>query len=126
VLVYGADGVSFHGTDGSQLTVRYSELAAVLCYPDGALQLISSEAASVMIEPTLWHSGQHICSEILQHVPEHLLIDQGSRPVESIPMPTTTAWQRFREVIKVSPTMGWILLWIVFSLILSIIRYLME
>ena len=100
VLVYGADGVSFHGSDGSQLTARYSELAAVLCYPDGALQLISSEAASLMIEPTLWPSGQGICNEILEHVPEQLRIDQGSRPAESIPMPTTTAWQRFRARIK--------------------------
>ena len=100
VLFYGADGVSFHGSDGSQLTARYSELAAVLCYPDGALQLISSEAASLMIEPTLWPSGQGICNEILEHVPQQLRIDQGSRPAEASPCPPRRHGNDFVRTLK--------------------------
>ncbi len=79
-----------------------------------------------MIEPTLWHSGQHICNEILEHVPEQLRIDQVPRPAESIPMPTTTAWQRFRARIKGLPSWSVIVIWIVFALILAIMRYFME
>jgi hypothetical protein len=95
-LVYGPDGVSLVWPDGSHRTVRYSQLAAVLSYDDGGLNLIGFDASGIMVEPTLWRDGPSICRKIHQHVPEHLLIDQGSRPAEAIPKPTTTAWERFR------------------------------
>jgi hypothetical protein len=130
VLVYGPEGVSLLWQDGSHYTVRFSELAAVLYYKDGALQLIGSDAASIVVEPTLWRSGQGICNEILKQVPAQLRIDQGSRPADSIPVPTTTAWQRFRAETKGLPYWVWIIIanciWIIFSLILSIISHNMK
>jgi hypothetical protein len=100
-LVYSPDGVSLLLPDGSHYTVRFSELAAALCYEDGGVHLIGSDAVSIMVEPTLWRDGQNISSRIREQVPEHLRIDRGPRPADTIPKPTTTAWQRFREKFNV-------------------------
>jgi zinc protease len=95
-LVHGPDGVSIIWPDGSHSTVRYSELAAALCYEDGGVRLVGSDASTVMVEPTLWRGGPSICRKIREQVPAHLLLDQRSRPAHTIPKPTTTAWQRLR------------------------------
>jgi hypothetical protein len=100
-LVYSPDGVSLLLPDGSHSTVRFSGLAAALCYEDGGVLLIGSDAVSIMVEPTLWRDGQNISSGIREQVPEHLRIDRGPRPADTIPKPTTTAWQRFREKFNV-------------------------
>jgi hypothetical protein len=98
-LIYGFDGVSFLWADGSHSTVRYSDLAVVLCYEDGGILLVGNDAASVMVEPTLWRDGKYICSKIREQAPAQLVIDQYPRPTDTIPKPTTTAWQRFRASI---------------------------
>jgi predicted Zn-dependent peptidase len=114
VLVYSPEGVSVLWTDGTHTTVRFSELAAVLSYEDGCLLLIGSDRWQITIEPTLWRNGTAICSEILEQVPEQLLIDQGPRPANAIPQPTTTAWQRFRTryityiLVVILPIIFWI------------------
>ncbi len=95
-LVYGLDGVSLLWPNAAHATVRYSELAAALCYDDGCVCLIGSDATAVTVEPTLWRDGQRVCRKILERVPAHLLLAQGSRPADAIPKPKTTAWQRFR------------------------------
>jgi len=95
-LVHGPDGVSMLFPNGSHCTVRYSELAAALHYDDGCVCLIGSDAATVTVEPMLWHDGQNVCRTIRERVPAQLLLDQHSRPANAIPKPTTTAWQRFR------------------------------
>jgi hypothetical protein len=95
-LVHGPDGVSMIWLDGTHCTVRYDELAAALHYDDGCVTLIGSDAATVAVEPTLWPDGQRLCRTIRERVPPHLLLDQLSRPLTSIPKPSTTAWQRFR------------------------------
>ncbi len=95
-LVYGPDGVSLLWPDATHCTVRYSALAAVLYYEDGGVRLIGSDATVITIEPTLWRDGQRICRKILERVPEHLLLTQGSRSADAIPGPKTTPWQRFR------------------------------
>jgi zinc protease len=95
-LVYGPDGVSVVWPNGSHGTIRFSELAAALSYEDGCVQLIGYDATWVAVEPSLWRDGPGICRQIRAHIPEHLLIDQGTRAADVIPKPTTTAWQRFR------------------------------
>jgi len=95
-LVHGPDGVSVLYPDGSHRTVRYSGLAAALYYEDGCVCLIGVDAATVTVEPTLWHGGKSICHQIRERVPAHLIVDQRSRPADAIPKPATTAWQRLR------------------------------
>jgi zinc protease len=128
VLVYSSDGVSVCSPDGSHHTVRFSELAAVLSYEDGGLLLIGTDGWTVTIEPTLWRNGMAICSKILEQVPEQLLIDQGSRPAQAIPQPTTTVWQRLRAhylsgvrslyeiIVFIVPIIFWIIRVILISL----------
>ncbi len=128
VLVYSPEGVSVFNPNGSHTTIRFSELAAVLSYEDGCLLLIGSDRWEITIEPTLWRNGTAICSEILEQVPEQLLIDQVPRPANAIPQPTTTAWQRFRTryitnglvmlfiLVVISPIIFWIVRAILISL----------
>ena len=126
-LVYGSDGVSLLQPDGSHHTVRFSELAAVLSYEDGGVHLIGSDAAYLMVEPTLWRDGQSICSMVREQVPEQLLIDQGSSPADTIPKPTTTTWQRFRETFNFGQQIDKrIMIWIIVLVILQIIRMFLE
>jgi hypothetical protein len=73
-LIQGPEGVSIRWPDGTHRTVRYADLAAVLRYEDGGL----------------WD----VLHEVTARLPEHLLLDQGSRDAGSIPRPTTTFWQR--------------------------------
>ena len=95
-LVYGSDGVSVIWPSGLHFTVRYSQLAGALYYDDGCLCLISSDATTVTIEPSLWQNGQNICRKIREQIPHHLLLKQQPRPTSAIPKPRTTAWQRFQ------------------------------
>ena len=85
-LVYGPDGVSVVFADGSHCTVRYSHLAAALKYADGGVRLIGSDAATVMVEPTLWQDGRDACYRIMQRVPADLLIAYPARPAQAIPV----------------------------------------
>jgi hypothetical protein len=97
-------------------------LAAVLCYEDGGVHLIGSDAAAVMIEPTLWRNGTAICSEILEQVPEQLLIDQGPRPANAIPQPTTTAWQRFRARYLSGDWIIYLIIFLILPIVFQIVR----
>ena len=65
-LVYGSDGFSLIWPDHSNITIRFSELAAALCYEDGGLHLIGSDAVEIMVEPALWRDGVSICRKIRQ------------------------------------------------------------
>jgi predicted Zn-dependent peptidase len=95
-LVHTQEGVSVKWPNGSHNTILYSNLAAVVQFEDGCIHLVGSNANWIAIEPTLWRNGAAICKEICKQVPPHLLIENGSRPPDQIPKPTTTAWQRFR------------------------------
>lgn len=95
-LLYGPEGVSVVLPKGTHYTVRYADLAGALHYEDGCVQLISSDATSIVVEPTLWHGGQNACRQIYAQIPPHLRLDHPARPTNAIPKPTTTAWQRLR------------------------------
>ncbi len=98
-LVSAPQGVSLVWPDGSHVTVRYAELAAALYFEDGCITLIGADAAAITIEPTLWRDGKNLCRAVRERVPAHLLLPQGSRSVEAIPRPETTAWQRLRATL---------------------------
>lgn len=95
-LVHAADGVGVRSDDGSQVTVRYSQLAAALTYEDGCVCLIGYDGAMVTVEPTLWRNGARVCREILERVPDDLLLDRGSRSMDAIPKPSARALRRSR------------------------------
>jgi hypothetical protein len=67
-----------------------------------------------------------ICGEILEYVPEQLLIDQGSRPAEAIPQPTTTAWQRFRARYLSGDWIVYLIVAIILPIIFRIVRAILE
>jgi predicted nucleic acid-binding Zn ribbon protein len=97
VLIHGPDGVSVLWPNGWYTTVRYSGLAAAVCYEDGYVRLMGHDAAMVIVEPTLWRDGENVCREIRESVPEHLLLNHGARSIGTIPRPTANAWQRLRS-----------------------------
>jgi hypothetical protein len=94
LLIHGSDGVSVLWPNGWHISVHYAELAAALHFEDGGVRLIGRDSSSVVVEPTLWHNGARVSREILERVPEDLLLNLGFRPAEAIPKPTTTALQR--------------------------------
>jgi hypothetical protein len=50
------------------------------------VRLIGSDAATVMVEPTLWQDGRDACYRIMQRVPADLLIAYPARPAQAIPV----------------------------------------
>jgi hypothetical protein len=93
-LVLNPDGVSVRFSLVNNLTVRWSELEAALFYEDGGVVLIGRDATWLQIEPTLWRGGKSICNQIRKQVPPDLVLDQGARPADAIPKPSTNLWQR--------------------------------
>ncbi len=98
-LVHGPAGVSIKRPHGSHITIQYADLAGTLYYEDGCICLISSNATSINIEPTLWQNGPSVCREILGRVSARLIVKQ-TRSADQILKPTTTAWQRFRASLS--------------------------
>ena len=94
-LIYGPEGVSIVRPKGPLHTVRYSDLAAAICFPDGGIHLVGNDSTAIMVEPNLWRGGEAICRKIREQVPAWLIIDEPARSEKAIPKPSTTAWQRF-------------------------------
>ena len=107
-LVVGREGVTALNANRTSCTVRYSNLGAALTYEDGGLRLIGTDGAALSIEPTLWRKGPAVRDEIRGHVPSHLLLNQGARPAEAIPRPTTTRGQRFLGGVRVKTLLAMI------------------
>lgn len=107
-LVHGPDGISVRWPDGSHRTIRYSNLAAALRYPDGGICLVGLDAGAVTVEPTLWRNGAQVCQDIGGRVPEHLLVEETARDARSIPKPSTTRWQRVSA--SSATILGWSLI----------------
>ena len=99
-LFHGPEGVSIEHPGGSHRTVRYAELAAAISFEDGAIILIGSDAVAVTIEPTLWRGGFWVSREVLDCIPEELILVEPSRPVDDIPMPSSTGWQRLHAFLN--------------------------
>ncbi|MEH1011814.1 insulinase family protein [Micromonospora sp. CPCC 206060] len=89
-LQVGVDGVSYLGP-GGPLTVRYADCAALLCWPDGARQLIGADAISLRIEPTLFHLHPATLPMLDSQVPVDRRVTMPARPAERIPQPEPAA-----------------------------------
>jgi zinc protease len=99
-LVVSPEGVSILYAPDFHITVRYDDLAAALMYDDGGMHLVSSDSTWLRIEPTLWRNGARICGEIRTKIPANMILEQGPRSKDDIPKPRTTAWQRFRALLR--------------------------
>jgi predicted Zn-dependent peptidase len=94
-LVSGPSGVSVLYSNGSDITVRYEYLAAVIDFTDGCVCLIGEDATWLAVEPTLWRGGHRVCRQIRERSPDHLVVEERTRSRDEIPRPNTTGWQRF-------------------------------
>ncbi|MFC5925795.1 M16 family metallopeptidase [Micromonospora vulcania] len=87
-LRIGDDGVSYLGSDGV-LTIRYDECAAMLAWPDGARQLIGSDAIVLHIEPTMFNLHSAALPILDAKVPADRQVAMPARAPEAIPQPKT-------------------------------------
>jgi len=94
-LVSGPSGVSLLYSDGTDITVRYDRLAAIIDFSDGGIYLIGEDACWIAVEPTLWRAGRRVCRQIRARSPDHLVVEEHTRSADEIPSPSTTGWQRF-------------------------------
>ncbi|GAB3942834.1 hypothetical protein GCM10027614_30580 [Micromonospora vulcania] len=83
-LRIGDDGVSYLGSDGV-LTIRYDECAAMLAWPDGARQLIGSDAIVLHIEPTMFNLHSAALPILDAKVPADRQVAMPARAPEAIP-----------------------------------------
>ncbi|MFF0234306.1 insulinase family protein [Micromonospora sp. NPDC005254] len=86
-LRIGVDGVTYLGTDGP-LTVRYADCSAMLAWPDGARQLIGSDAIVLHVEPTMFNLHPAALPVIDAQVPADRHIAMPARTPDSIPQPS--------------------------------------
>ncbi|MEV4823111.1 insulinase family protein [Micromonospora sp. NPDC049274] len=87
-LRIGVDGVTYLGTDGP-LTVRYADCSAMLTWPDGARQLIGSDAIVLHVEPTMFNLHPAALPVIDAQVPADRHIAMPARTPDTIPQPST-------------------------------------
>lgn len=104
-LVIGSAGASLVWPDGFHRSVRYEYLAGALTWQDGGICLIGTDGTEVEVEPSLWRRGDELRQDVLDRVPEHLLVDDGERPQESIPSPPPL---RARLVASGKVALGWV------------------
>jgi hypothetical protein len=73
-LTIGPDGVSWrHLADGTMLTVRYEECAALVV--DGpVLWLLSHDGCRIVVDQHYWRGGEQIIQEILGAAPRSLVV----------------------------------------------------
>ncbi|MER7589460.1 insulinase family protein [Micromonospora sp. NPDC127501] len=91
-LRVGVDGVTLLQT-GDPLTVRYDDCAAMLVWPDGARQLIGSDAIALHIEPTLFNLHPGAIPAIDAKVPGDRQIPMPARAPDAIPQPQAVVRQ---------------------------------
>ncbi|SCE97489.1 M16 family metallopeptidase [Micromonospora chokoriensis] len=82
----GVDGVTYLGSDGP-LTVRYTDCAAMLAWPDGARQLIGTDAIVLHIEPTMLGLPPGTIQAIDAGVPADVHVTMPARSADQIPQP---------------------------------------
>ncbi|MFD7445081.1 M16 family metallopeptidase [Streptomyces sp. NPDC059909] len=98
-LIIGREGVSL-GSPRNQVSVRYSECAAMLAYPDGGRRLIARDGLSISVEPTLYRVSPAELAPIDAAVPAQVVIPMPARSPDRIPQPAVP-----REAARPAP--GW-------------------
>lgn len=98
-LRVGIDGVSYVGP-GGPLTVTYADCAVLLAWPDGARQLIGSDAISMRIEPTMFELHPGAIRVIDSQVPADRQVVMPARDPERIPQPRAAEPAPRREPVE--------------------------
>jgi predicted Zn-dependent peptidase len=88
-LVIGRDGVSMVGPYGPA-TVRFAECAAALAWPDGARQLIGTDAIAVSIEPTITPVSAAALTAVDAAIPATVVVPLPERAPSDIPSVPTS------------------------------------
>lgn len=89
-LVVGPQGVSI--TDASHaVTVRYTECAVAMAWPDGGRQLIGLDGIAVRVEPTLYQTHPGLIASIDASLPPAKVVWMPARDPEAIPQPKAPA-----------------------------------
>jgi hypothetical protein len=73
-LVLGEEGISILLADGDKLTVRWSELAACVHWPDGTRTLWGLDGYSVYVDGTAFRKKERIVERIDERVPPELVV----------------------------------------------------
>jgi zinc protease len=100
-LVVGPEGCSEEKSEGVS-TVRFTECAAMLAWPDGARRLIGTDGRSVHIEPTLFTGlPPALIATIDAAVGPHRTVPQAARQPQEIPVSATSAAAPAKRASKV-------------------------
>ncbi|GAA1646455.1 insulinase family protein [Actinoplanes couchii] len=83
-LIAGADGVSVVAGD-RPLTVRFDACALYRAWPDGARQLIGTDATVVHVEPELYRDGHRAVTGIDARIPPGVRVEEPPRAPAGTP-----------------------------------------
>ncbi|MEO3743088.1 insulinase family protein [Plantactinospora sp. B5E13] len=86
-LVVGPDGVSTISETGKIATVRFTDCAARLCWPDGGSVFIGRDGITVAVEPTLHRIDDAALADLTSNVPDTLVVPLPKRDPDQIPRP---------------------------------------
>ncbi|MFC7488961.1 hypothetical protein ACOCJ7_06260 [Knoellia sp. CPCC 206453] len=87
-LVIGDSGIAL-GRRAEWAGIARNDVEAVMAYPDGAREIVSTDGWSVRIEPTLWRRGGVAAREADALVDEERRLVAPPRTAEWVPQPMT-------------------------------------
>jgi zinc protease len=88
VLTVGDEGVTLARHAGQQVTVRYQDIAAALCWTDHKLALVGRDGFVIQLDPAEWPAGQALVTSIAGRVEPGLMVDMaGPGPAARAPSP---------------------------------------
>jgi zinc protease len=124
-VLVGPAGIQ-HASPAGAVTVRYADLAGLVCYPDGARRAISRDGWTVVVEPNLLRRGEAVTAALDANAPETVVLPHPARSAADIPVRPSLWWRTRRRTRAVlggtlaafaESTMGHWLLWIVVFMI---------
>lgn len=98
-LTLGPDGLTHDHGQGRVATVRYDTCRAVLAWPDGRRVLISPEAISIDVEPSLWQDGRTVVASIDRNTADRQ-IPRPAREPAAIPAPVDARPALIRKSVR--------------------------
>lgn len=104
-LTLASDGLTLDMGEGRVATTRFATCRAVLAWPDGRRVLISPEAVSVTIEPTLWRDGDAVVAAIDDSTADRR-IPMPARTTTPAPAPANTQYRGLGRILLASLGVG--------------------
>jgi len=105
-LTLGTEGLT-HKLDTNRVaTVRYATCRAVLTWPDGRRVLISPEAVSISVEPSLWQDGRTVVASIDRNTSDRQIPRPARDPAE-IPKPVDARPALIRKSVRTGQVLIW-------------------